>query len=373
MATIRWKRADSYEEANNYIGANGEVVVDLAENRLWVYDGANAYVTAAFTQQDGRYIAPYVWQGDTAGYIIAGYKQATPTSSTTSTTDVVQKVSFTSDGSSTDVSEINPHPALHGAYIVNHDTTAVFATMGQIIRTPYASETPVQVDVTSGSPSQAYSDGAEPWSTENYGYYNARGTLHYFPFAVNSPSHTPQDWSATGPLSPSISLSYNSSAHQSDTHGYKVMGIGTPTSTLRGSVLKFPFANVPATMTDVGELNSDSDARRQAAGGSVGGKGLIMGGRNSSDQSKTTCDAITFASDTFSTAERSLESDRFAGCGLSSTSAFYHAGGNHDGPFLSGGRSTLLSKSSAASSATFSSIGSLVSPHLQSSVQGGFD
>jgi hypothetical protein len=126
-------------------------------------------------------------------------------------------------------------------------------------------------------------------------------------------------------------------------------------------------------MTDVGELYSDGDARRNAAGGSVGGKGLMMGGRNSSDQSKTTCDAITFASDTFSTSERSLESDRFAGCGLSSTSAFYHAGGNHDGPFLSGGRSTLLSKSSAASSATFSSIGSLISPHLQSSVQGGFD
>ena len=105
MATIRWKRADSYEEANNYIGANGEVVVDLAENRLWVYDGANAYVTAAFTQQDGRYRSStsadctrkycwiYIWRNEVSNTLLW-------------CTEHYRQVSISSDSDATDVGDL---------------------------------------------------------------------------------------------------------------------------------------------------------------------------------------------------------------------------------------------------------------------------
>lgn len=48
MATIRWKRA------NTYVTSNGTIVVDLAQNKVWVYDAANASITAAFTEQSSN-------------------------------------------------------------------------------------------------------------------------------------------------------------------------------------------------------------------------------------------------------------------------------------------------------------------------------
>ena len=193
MATIRWKRADSYEEANNYIGANGEVVVDLAENRLWVYDGANAYVTAAFTSQAGEYVAPYVWQGENYGYLGGGKKGYV---NGMSDSDVIQKFSFVSDSNSIDIAEM-AHPLLIGQQIINHDASAAYFTATQIQKTPYASAECVQVDYSSGAPSQAYTDLAEPWSTAENGYYNSRGSIHKFPFAITLPGiANPTSWAA---------------------------------------------------------------------------------------------------------------------------------------------------------------------------------
>jgi len=48
MATIKWKRA------NTYVTSNGTVVVDLAQNKVWVYDAANASITAAFTESSSN-------------------------------------------------------------------------------------------------------------------------------------------------------------------------------------------------------------------------------------------------------------------------------------------------------------------------------
>ena len=40
MAVIKWARAASYNKANTYPGANGEIVIDIEQNRLFLYDGA---------------------------------------------------------------------------------------------------------------------------------------------------------------------------------------------------------------------------------------------------------------------------------------------------------------------------------------------
>jgi len=52
MAVIKWARAASYNKANTYPGANGEIVIDIEQNRLFLYDGANAYVSNTFFQSN---------------------------------------------------------------------------------------------------------------------------------------------------------------------------------------------------------------------------------------------------------------------------------------------------------------------------------
>lgn len=48
MAVIKWARAATHNAANTYLGANGELVIDMEQNRLFLYDGANAYVSNTF-------------------------------------------------------------------------------------------------------------------------------------------------------------------------------------------------------------------------------------------------------------------------------------------------------------------------------------
>jgi len=368
MATIRWKRADSYEEANNYIGANGEVVVDLAENRLWVYDGANAYVTAAFTSQAGEYVAPYVWQGENAGYLGGGKKGSL--GSGTSPSEVVQKFSFASDANAVDIAEF-ASPVLAGSQIINHDASAAYFTGGQIQKTPYASDECVQVDYSSGAPSNASEDGGEPWSSAEHGYYNERGTIHKFPFAITLPGiGSPTSWSAMPALPSSVRTNRNSSTAQSETHGYKVMGRApSPSSQYRGTVAKYPFAS-NTVYEDVGELLNDPSARVYMAGASVGDKGLSMGGETSGGSIGSVCDAIAFSSDTLTAAERYLGTNRGYGAGLSSTSAFYYAGGQGS-PFSF--TTTEILKSPAASGVNLTSTAYLVQAHLKSSTLGAND
>ena len=52
MAIIKWARAASYNKANTYPGANGEIVIDIEQNRLFLYDGSNAYVSNTFFQSN---------------------------------------------------------------------------------------------------------------------------------------------------------------------------------------------------------------------------------------------------------------------------------------------------------------------------------
>jgi len=379
MATIRWKRADSYEEANNYIGANGEVVVDLAENRLWVYDGANAYVTAAFTQQDGRYIAPYVWAGENAGYLGGGFSQSSGHSPSGTSPGAVQKVSFASDTNAIDVAEM-AHPSLYGSQIVNHDASAAYWTTGQIQKTPYASDECVQVDFNSGAPTGSYTPfGAstghtEPWSSAEHGYYNEpSGYIYKFPFAITLPGiAAPDDWAVAPGLTPGAKIIRNSSTAQSETHGYKIMGRSPSPSTYRGTVAKFPFSS-NTVFEDVGEIRNDPDARVFMAGASVGDKGITMGGENPGGGTRSDCDAIAFSSDTTTATERYLGSARLRACGLSSTTAFYCVGGF--GFPTAGGTpySSNIQKSTAASTVNFSDIGELVVGHTQSSNIGAND
>lgn len=379
MATIRWKRADSYEEANNYIGANGEVVVDLAENRLWVYDGANAYVTAAFTQQDGRYIAPYLWAGETAGYLGGGFSQSSGHSPSGTSPGAVQKLSFISDTNAIDVAEM-AHPSLYGSQIVNHDASAAYWTTGQIQKTPFASDECVQVDFSSGAPSNSYAPfgssagHSEPWSSAENGYYNEpSGYIYKFPFAITLPGiPAPKDWSAMSALPSSTRVIRSSSTAQSETYGYKIMGRSPSPGTYRGTVAKFPFSSDTA-FEDVGEIRNDPDARINMGGASVGDKGMTMGGENPGGGIRGDCDTIAFSSDTTTATERSLASVRHRGCGLSSTTAFYCVGGF--GFPTAGGTpySSDIQKSTAASTVNFSDIGDLVVGHTQSSCVGAND
>jgi len=373
MATIRWKRADSYEEANNYIGANGEVVVDLAENRLWVYDGANAYVSAAFTQQDGRYIPPYVWAGETKGYLGGGLARGVPQPLSHVPHGTVQTVSFVSDTNATDIAEM-ASPFLHGQQIVNHDASAAYWTSGQIQKTPYASDECVQVDYSSGAPTSSYINNvAEPWSSAENGYYNSDGHIHKFPFAITLPGiAAPYNWNADASLPSGVRAVKLSSTAQSETYGYKMMGYGSPL--YRGTVAKFPFSS-DTNYEDVGELHNDPDARTYGAGASVGDKGLAMGGETKAGQKSSFCDAIAFSSDTLSTLDRTLSGTRYKHCGLSSTSAFYSVGGISS---PTGGNADYnhqfdILKSPAASSVNFSEIGDLADGHVQSSTLGAND
>jgi len=58
MATIKWKRANKTSHANNYLGANGEVVIDMEQNRIFLYDGSNAYVSNTFVSAPGTTYSP---------------------------------------------------------------------------------------------------------------------------------------------------------------------------------------------------------------------------------------------------------------------------------------------------------------------------
>jgi sugar lactone lactonase YvrE len=58
MAKILWKRANKTSHANNYLGANGEVVIDMEQNRIFLYDGANAYVSNTFASAPGTTYSP---------------------------------------------------------------------------------------------------------------------------------------------------------------------------------------------------------------------------------------------------------------------------------------------------------------------------
>ena len=61
MATIKWARAASYNKANTYPGANGEIVIDMEQNRLFLYDGANAYVSNTFFSANVYIAASFSW------------------------------------------------------------------------------------------------------------------------------------------------------------------------------------------------------------------------------------------------------------------------------------------------------------------------
>ena len=66
MATIRWKRA------NTYVTSNGTIVVDLAQNKVWVYDAANASISAAFTEQSSKVTITGIQVPDSANSATGG-------------------------------------------------------------------------------------------------------------------------------------------------------------------------------------------------------------------------------------------------------------------------------------------------------------
>ena len=242
MAVIKWARAATHNAANTYLGANGEVVVDMEQNRLFLYDGANAYVSNTFFSANTYVFSatPYQFQGDTYGFIMGGFWSPSP-SALSELTNEVRKFTFSSQTSAVDGADI-------GSFNVN-----------------------------GGSPGQ----NAPSNSGKGHGYLERDGNF----FELNMNSSTPATSLGFGlsPTAPFVSAS--SIFFNSDGDNLYATGLDTPADTNVDGVEKFAFASASAT-SDFGELLGSTDPGygvqfHCTTNDSVGGFGYINGGRTS--------------------------------------------------------------------------------------------
>jgi hypothetical protein len=210
-------------------------------NAGWQKIVLNANDSDNFTNVTDRRPQPYTFQGSSFGYITGG---SAPTIQ-----NVIQKISFTTDGNSTDVGDLVYAAAVTGSgntslthgYTAGGQTSPVGTIITNIQKFPFASEgNASDVGTLSGASTASRQSGQ---SSENNGYASAgapnSNEIEKWPFATDGASADVGDLTV-GRGRPA--------GHSSTTHGYN--SGGEPASTV---IDKFPFAT-DANATDVGDV-----------------------------------------------------------------------------------------------------------------------
>jgi len=231
-------------------------------NAGWQKIVLNANDSDNFANITDRTPQPYTFQGGSFGYITGGSAPAIQ--------NVIQKISFTTDGNSTDVGDLAysvgqtaaGNTSLTHGYTAGGQTSPTL-TINNIQKFPFASEgNASDVGTLSGASIPTRQSGQ---SSENNGYVSSGGPnsneIQKWPFATDGAS------TDVGDLTVGRA---RTGGHSSTTHGYN--SGGEPLS----SVLdKFPFAT-DANATDVGSAGqangrtgTSSDVSGYISGGST--------------------------------------------------------------------------------------------------------
>jgi hypothetical protein len=284
------------------------------------------------TAENTPYVAPYAFQGSSYGYAVGGDGQP---GTDGNDIDTIQKWSFTSDESATDVGELSQ--ASNGLssqsskeYGFAHGVTpSPHPTLLRATRWSFSSDSPSQ-NVGGIFPNQNNS-GAAGISNQTFGYVIGGGpnstathSMYKYPFssevgATDSATSVGRLDDTPSPTSPRTRLA----GHSATTHGYISGGRhGTPAVTF--DVLgKFPFSSD----TDTVNIGSLTATRNYNAGVSSESNGYTMGGYKSDFNMFESIEKFPFTSDTNSSDIAELVATVTQISGTSATGYGYGAGG----------------------------------------------
>lgn len=274
----------------------------------------------------------YSFQGTSFGYNMSGEG---PTSG-----NVIDKHSFTSDGSSTDVGDLTQTRWQIGGQT---SSTHGYASGGI---SPTAQDTidkfPFSSDVNASDVGELSKSGG--WcgqSSSTHGYHTTNGasdTILKFTFSSDSGG------TSIGSLSQNR---LSTRGQNSDTHGYTTGG-NFPSNGNLNTIDKFPFAS-DTDASDVGELTT-AGYKGGGTGQSSDTHGYSTDGRNPSvSPTSDVIEKFPFASDTSATDVGELSRATAYSIGTSSTTSGYASGGD--------GAQTTIEKFPFASDTSASNIG----------------
>jgi hypothetical protein len=331
---------------NEYIGT----IAMTADGTIRVYSGDSGGWDTLDSSSYTAPVPPWTFQGSTSGYVTGGNS---PT-----TTNVIEKFSFVSDGNSTDVGDLTRN-------ILNPGTGGSSSTDGYQL----SGGNPGQVvtvdkfsfasDGNAATTNNHVAHSSSSYSSSEYAAYQVAGVnpwpagfttrISKYEFAADT-SNTNVGDTAT--------ISLNSYACNSGTVLYAYGGANAAITTIN-AIEKFPFAT-EGTMTDVGDLTV---ARR--FGGAAGqgqnssSHGYASGGTPwPSATIHNTIDKFSFASDGNATDVGDTTVSAFEKNGTSSTASGYGAGGDL-GPAVT----NVIDKFPFSTDANATDVGDLLIAH----------
>ena len=275
-------------------------------NAGWQKIVLNANDSDNFANITDRRPQPYTFQGGSFGYITGGLVP--------SQSNVIQKISFTTDGNSTDVGDLvyatsatgSGNTSLTHGYTAGGQSSPVLV-ITNIQKFPFAAEgNASDVGTLSGASETTRQSGQ---SSENNGYASAgapnSNEIEKWPFATDGASTDVGDLTV-GRGRPA--------GHSSTTHGYN--SGGEPASNV---IDKFPFAT-DANATDVGDVPS-------GAGGPTGTSSDANGYRTGYAPLTNVIQKFPFSTDANATDVGDLTTTRQYAAPSSSINYGYSAGG----------------------------------------------
>ena len=290
----------------------------------------------------------YSFQGSNYGYTSGG------TSATPGISNTIDKYSFTSDGSASDVGDLTTairylsgQSSATNGYTSGGENSGVggeAAILNRIEKFPFSADSNAS-DIADLTVARMYltghsygvsgytSGGENPYHTPRY-----KNTIEKFPFS--------SDGNATDVGDLTVARSALS-GQSSSTHGYSSGGYDGPK---RNTIDKFPFAS-DANSTDVGDLIS---AILFSTGQSSDANGYATGGNNPSNTPINVIQKYSFSTDGNASDISDLSESRRLSAGQSSTDNGYTSGGRNPGP-----TSNVIDKFPFASDANATDVGDL--------------
>ena len=323
--------------ANNYIVSS--TTLTLA-NVLPLINGTLVdvrHLPVSGSEGELSIIPPYGYRATNFLYQFGGIHQH---SSSPAPSDVIEKISVTSDTDATDAGEISTAGGAEGA--CHSDEAAFVIAQSTVQKFSYASGTAESAVYSpyavANNPSNYTRSGA---STATFGYIQKEGKISKFPFASHSGGISVGN-KAQGQAEAAVGVS--------ETHGYYSGGQGPNAVGNSDMIQKHPFSSDVGT-SDIGELqNSWSDR----AGASSETHGYVMGGERYNGGSQGGIEKFSFASD--SNSINQLSGARMMGYGGSAEGFGYFAGGANTNNI----GSRAISKFPFSADTAMSSVGDLV-------------
>jgi len=310
---------------------DGGTVID-AEGNLVI---ENLYSTAIILKTQA--------QGIVGGYISGGSPPNT-------TSNVIEKFSFSSDGNSSDVGDLT----VGRVYVNGTSSSSNGYTHGGSSNPPYVSGTdiidkfPFSVDANATDVGNLTDGryGAAGQTSDNSGYASG-GTPEAYLDIIDKYSFA-VDGNATDVGNLTVAR-VSGSGQSSTTHGY-TSGGGQPKMNI---IDKFPFS-VDANATDVGDLLA---VIIQTSGQSSATHGYVSGG-GGSPATVNVIQKYPFSSDANSTDVGDLLGNRENGSGTSSSASGYNSGGYSSPPYVSS--YNVIEKFTFSSDANSTDVGDMI-------------